>query len=132
VRERPVLLYDGDCAFCSSCARFIERRVPTSAEILAWQLTDLSDLGVTPEAAAEAVLWVDVDGSVAAGHLAVAWLLVDADSFWRPLGYLLSLPPLRWLGGPVYRLVARNRHRLPGGTTACALPPTQRDAAKRV
>ena len=27
------------------------------------------------------------------------------------------------LAGIVYRWVARNRHRLPGGTPACSLPP---------
>ena len=37
VRARPVFLFDGDCAFCSTCARFIERRIPTSAFVEAWQ-----------------------------------------------------------------------------------------------
>lgn len=131
MRARPVLLYDGDCAFCSTCARFIERRIPTSAEVLAWQLTDLEALGIEPETAAAAVQWVDVDGTVAAGSDAVAGLLVDAGSFWRPFGLLISVPPGRWLAGPVYRLVARNRHRLPGGTAACALPSARRDASER-
>ena len=129
MRERPVFLYDGDCAFCTSCARFIERRIPTSAEVLAWQLTDLSALGVSPESASAAVQWVDVDGVVAAGPVAISRLLVDAGSFWRPLGRLLVLPALRRLGWLAYRLVARNRHRLPGGTAACVLPPDRRDVA---
>ena len=32
-------------------------------------------------------------------------------------------PPLRWLAPYLYRLIARNRHRLPGGTPACAIRP---------
>jgi hypothetical protein len=28
---RHTFVIDGDCAFCSTCARFIERRIPTPA-----------------------------------------------------------------------------------------------------
>jgi len=126
----PVFLFDGDCAFCSSCARFIERRIPTSATVAAWQLTDLAALGVAPAEAEAAVQWVDPDGTVVGGPAAIARLLTDAGSLWRPLGWLLDHPPGRWVGGPLYRLVARNRHRLPGGTAACALPQAQRDSLR--
>jgi predicted DCC family thiol-disulfide oxidoreductase YuxK len=123
----PTFLYDGDCAFCSSCARFIERRVPTAAAVLPWQHADLAALGVTEQQAEAAVRWVARDGAVAAGPVAIARLLVDAGSFWRPLGALLALRPVAALAWPVYRWVARNRHRMPGGTAACSLPQADRD-----
>src|SRR3954465_13994135 len=47
--ERPVFVFDGDCAFCSSCARFIERRIRPSADVEAWQFTDLDALGLTED-----------------------------------------------------------------------------------
>jgi hypothetical protein len=28
---------------------------------------------------------------------------------------------------PLYRLISRNRHKLPGGTAACSLPQAERD-----
>jgi predicted DCC family thiol-disulfide oxidoreductase YuxK len=127
----PVFLYDGDCAFCSRCARFIEARIPTRADVRAWQDVELGPLGVTREDAEAAVQWIAPDGLVRAGPRAIARMLVDAGRFWRPLGWALDLPPVRLLAWPVYRLVARNRHRLPGGTAACALPQAQRDAARR-
>jgi predicted DCC family thiol-disulfide oxidoreductase YuxK len=127
---RPVFLYDGDCAFCSSSARFIERRIPTTARVEAWQLADLETLGVTAAEAEAAVQWIAVDGTVASGEVAIARLLVDAGSFWRPLGWLIGAPPLGWVARPLYDLVARNRQRLPGGTATCSLPQAQRDAAK--
>jgi predicted DCC family thiol-disulfide oxidoreductase YuxK len=123
-------VFDGDCAFCSSSARFIERRIPTSARVVPWQRTDLAALGLTAEVCEEAVQWVAPDGAVSAGVPAIGRLLVDAGSFWRPLGWLLLVPPLSWLGPPVYRLIARNRDRLPGGTAACALPQAERDRLK--
>jgi predicted DCC family thiol-disulfide oxidoreductase YuxK len=126
-RTQPVFLYDGDCAFCTSCARFIERRIPTAAEVTPWQFADLDGLGVTQAQAEAAVVWVALDGDTAAGPDAVVRLLVDAGSFWRPLGRILGLRPVGWVAWPVYRWVARNRHRMPGGTAACSLPQAERD-----
>jgi predicted DCC family thiol-disulfide oxidoreductase YuxK len=128
--DAPVFLYDGDCAFCTTCARFVERRIPTSARVTDWQFEDLDALGVTRAAAESAVQWIDAGpgaGAPAAGPDAVARLLVDAGSFWRPLGWVLARPPVRWAAWPVYRWLARNRHRMPGGTAACSLPQAERD-----
>jgi predicted DCC family thiol-disulfide oxidoreductase YuxK len=125
--ERPTFLYDGDCAFCTTCAGFIERRIPTTARVVPWQFSDLDALGVTQAEAEEAVIWVAPDGPTAAGPVAIARLLVDARSYWRPLGWVLGLAPVRWVAWPVYRLISRNRHRMPGGTAACSLPQAERD-----
>jgi predicted DCC family thiol-disulfide oxidoreductase YuxK len=130
--DRPVFLYDGDCAFCTSCARFIERHIPTTAAVTPWQFADLDALGVSPDDAGAAVQWIDprLDRRArAAGPAAIARLLVDAGSYWRTLGWLLDRRPVRWIAGPTYRLIARNRHRLPGGTAACRLPHADRDRA---
>jgi predicted DCC family thiol-disulfide oxidoreductase YuxK len=121
-RERPVLVYDGDCGFCTTCARFLERIGP-DAEIVAWQLTDLAELGVTEERAADAVQWVAVDGTVRSGHEAIAAVLSSAGRIWRLAGRLIVLPGVSWLAARAYRLAADNRYRLPGGTPACARPP---------
>jgi predicted DCC family thiol-disulfide oxidoreductase YuxK len=118
-RERPVLVYDGDCAFCTSCAHLLERLQP-DAEIVAWQLTDLTELGLTERQATAAVQWVQVDGTVRSGHEAIAGILGAAGPIWRLLGRTILLPGISWIAANVYRLVADNRYRLPGGTPACA------------
>jgi len=120
-RTRPTLVYDGDCAFCTSCARFLER-IGAEAEIVAWQLTDLSELGITEEQAAEAVQWVGVDGTVRCGHEAIAATLITAGAAWRIAGRAIMLPGISSLAAKAYRLVADNRQRLPGGTPACRRP----------
>jgi predicted DCC family thiol-disulfide oxidoreductase YuxK len=99
----------------------------TSADVRPWQFADLDALRVTQADAEANVLWSTEGESVAAGPVAVARLLVDAGGWWRPLGRALDLPPVRAAAWPVYRLVARNRHRLPGGTPACSLPQAQRE-----
>ena len=117
-RTCPVLLFDGDCAFCTSCARVIGRIGP-EAEIVAWQLTDLAELGVTEEQAAAAVQWVGVDGRARSGHEAIAAMLVSAGPIWAIAGRALLLPGISPVAARAYRLVADNRRRLPGGTPAC-------------
>jgi predicted DCC family thiol-disulfide oxidoreductase YuxK len=125
----PVFLFDGDCAFCTTCARFLDRHVPTHARVIAWQFADLDKLGVTQEAAESAVQWID-GTRVAAGPEAIAVLLKDAGSYWRPVGAVLGLRPVLWAAWPVYKWIARNRHRLPGGTAACSLSQAQRERLK--
>jgi predicted DCC family thiol-disulfide oxidoreductase YuxK len=123
-------LYDGDCAFCAMCARFIERRIPTPAAVLPWQSADLDALGVTPAQCADAVQWVPArpddptraSAVVGAGPVAIARLLRTSTPLWRLAGGVLGLRPVVALGWPLYRWVARNRHRLPGGTVACVVP----------
>ncbi|NMO50826.1 DUF393 domain-containing protein [Actinoplanes sp. TBRC 11911] len=124
----PVFVFDGDCAFCSSCARFIERRIPTRASVVPWQFTDLAALGLTQEQAETAVQWVDPEHSViAAGPDGIAALLRDAGKGWRPIGAVLGLRPVRAVAWPAYRWVAKHRHLMPGGTAACSLPQSARD-----
>jgi predicted DCC family thiol-disulfide oxidoreductase YuxK len=123
-------LFDGDCGFCSACARLIRRRIPTTARVLPWQRADLDRLGLTAGQCDAAVQW-DGDGDGdggghAAGPVAIGRLLQDAGSFWRPLGWLLVHPPVRFVSWPVYHWLSRNRHHMPGGTPTCALPASDR------
>lgn len=124
--ERPTFVYDGDCAFCTRCAKFIERRIPTRARVVPWQFADLDALGLTAAECVQAVQWVGEDGSRAAGPDAIARLLCGSGPLWRVAGAGLRLAPVRALAWPAYRWVARNRHRLPGGA-ACALPRAPRE-----
>ncbi|MFH8403437.1 thiol-disulfide oxidoreductase DCC family protein [Streptomyces sp. NPDC018019] len=120
--NRPVLVYDGDCGFCTTSVRFAERRIRPRCTVTAWQFADLEALGVTQERAEHEVLWITPAGTVYGGAQAVAKLLMSARGAWAVPGALLTLPPLRRLAHVVYRLVADNRHRMPGGTAACSLP----------
>ncbi|MCT9934254.1 DUF393 domain-containing protein [Planotetraspora sp. A-T 1434] len=118
------LVFDGDCGFCTTCVSFAERRMRTGARITPWQFADLAALGTTAERARYELLWVESDDGatrVYGGAQAVAKLLIDAGPPWSPLGWILRTPPFRWLAHGLYRLVADNRERLPGGTPACGI-----------
>jgi predicted DCC family thiol-disulfide oxidoreductase YuxK len=119
-----MLIFDGDCGFCTSSARWIERRLPDDVEVVAWQFVDdLGALGLTEEQANAKVWWVTPDGGRTGGHIAIADSLRAAGGFWGVVGRLMLLPPFVWLGGPIYALVSRYRHRMPGGTPACRIDP---------
>jgi predicted DCC family thiol-disulfide oxidoreductase YuxK len=124
-----VLVFDGDCAFCTSCARLLERIGPR-AEIVAWQVANLDELRVTAAQATEAVRWVELDGTVRSGHAAIAAALDAAGWPWRLAGRAILLPGISFLAAASYRLIARNRHRLPGGTPACAIKPNTTEGSK--
>jgi predicted DCC family thiol-disulfide oxidoreductase YuxK len=120
---RALVVFDSDCGFCSAVMRHLERWVPFAADVIPWQTTDLSALGTTPERAQREILWVWPDGRIAGGARAFAAMLHSAGGIWSPAGAVLSAPPVCWVAGAIYRIVARNRHKLPGGSPACALPP---------
>ncbi len=117
----PVLVFDGDCGFCTTSARFLARWVVKhgSVSIAPWQLLDLAGLGLTPDQCRAAVQWVDEEHQVAGGHLAIASVLRAGRPFWRPFGVLLAAPGLSRLGGLLYAWIADHRYALPGGTPAC-------------
>ena len=117
----PLLVFDGDCAFCSSSVRAATRWIRRMPMAAPHQFTDLERLGLTAEECEREVQYVDSDRSIHRGADAVSALLKDAGRGWRVLGAAMQLPGIHWLSGVVYRWVARNRHRLPGGTPACGL-----------
>ena len=118
---RPLLVFDGDCAFCTTWARRGQRWLGLD-HVEPWQFLDVDEFGLTPEECDRAVQWVAVDGDHCAAEFAVIAALRHAGGAWAVLGQVLAVPGLRQLTGVVYRLVAKYRHKLPGGTPACSLP----------
>ena len=71
---------------------------------------DLDRLGLTPAEVAAAIWWV-ADSERLSGHRAVARVLRELRGGWGLVGRAIGVPPLVWLGGPVYRWVSANRSR---------------------
>lgn len=88
---------------------------------MAWQLTDLDALGISPGAAATQVQYVDARGHVSAGAEGIAQMLIRRGGIAGAFGHTMRLAGVRNLAALVYRIVSENRHRLPGGTPACRL-----------
>lgn len=119
---RPLVLYDGDCGFCTTSAlaahsRWFESKVDVSP----FQRVDLAVHRLTVDKCGETLHAVDADGRTHTGSDAVAVVLRESRLPWPLLGGALRLPGVRWAAQRIYALVARNRHRLPGGSPTCEL-----------
>ena len=117
------LIFDGDCSFCTTSANWAVKHSKTPIDALPWQFTDLTAYGLTEEQTSSKV-WMVVNGKKYGGSDAAAmWLILKRNPFAKLAGYLMMFWAFRWIFAIGYRVIAKNRHRMPGGTPACALPP---------
>jgi predicted DCC family thiol-disulfide oxidoreductase YuxK len=121
--DLPRLVYDGDCGFCTASVRKGQRWIGHMPTATPYQQLDLVRFGLTEQQCSTAVQYVALDRQVYSAHDAVSALLLGAGRGWWLLGAMMRLPGIHWLSGVTYRWVARNRHRLPGSTAACAVTP---------
>ncbi len=110
----PTLVYDGDCAFCTWTATRGRRMLPADVTLVPWQRADLAVLGLDEAAATRAVQWVAPGQPPRSGHRAIAAWLIASGRGWSAVGWLLQVPPVSWLAAGAYRLIAQNRHHIPG------------------
>lgn len=117
-----LFVYDGDCAFCTSWVQRLERVLDVFPPSRPWQKLALAEVGLT-EADVTHYAWLLTGADRHRGHAAFAAVLrMQPSAGWRFFGHLLATPPLSWAAAAGYALIARYRHRLPGGTAACAMP----------
>lgn len=118
---KRTLIYDSDCGFCTRSAEWLART--GSCHIEPWQgVRDLAGLGLTEKMVMTASYWVD-DGQVtASAEASIANALIARGGYWRFAGRFILVPGVRQLAAPVYKLIAKNRHAMPGGTNACQIP----------
>lgn len=128
---RNLLIFDGDCGFCTTSVDWVARRFrdEVKVEVVPWQRLPLDDFGLSREEVALYAWWLEVtEGSGEQrqgvrkwrGHRAAGKALRACRGVWPWLGaLLLTPPPLSWLWAVGYRLVARFRGYLPGTTPAC-------------
>lgn len=129
----PLLVFDGDCAFCTSSVLFLQRVFPDGFSAVPYQRVQLDRLGLTERECHERVQWIGdaqaprtsarESGARAVGALLRAGGRARGDLtgvLCAAAGVLPFVPPTSWAAEAVYRVVAANRTRLPGGTPACA------------
>ena len=120
--DNPVLIFDGDCGFCTTTSNYIVKHSRTPITAHAWQLIDVTEYGILQPQAQERVYLID-NGHAYAGHEAFAHILrLQKNPILSALAFVMVVPPICWLSRIGYALVARYRHRLPGGTPACKTP----------
>ena len=113
------LIYDADCGFCTRSAKWLAKT--GKVNINPWQgIRDLGALGLTEEMVETAAYWADGGEVRSSAESAIARALIARGPGWGVAGrFILAVRPV---ASPVYKLIAKNRHAMPGGTDACRLP----------
>lgn len=120
--QGPIIAFDGVCVLCNGWVRFLLKHDRQGRYRFAAMQTPagralLSAHGLDPENPASLLLledgraWTDTD--------AIRRVVSGLGGLWRIASLLALLP--RFIGDPLYRLVARNRYRW-FGTTTCHVP----------
>lgn len=123
----PIMVYDGDCGFCTRSVRFVLDR--DRKRVLCFASRDgVAGQGIRARHPAlqsvESLLWVDrVNGveRVLTHSDAVLAVAAYLGGIYGMLATVGGLVP-RALRDPVYQLVAKVRRRLMGGASSCMLP----------
>ena len=121
VPRESILIFDGDCGFCTSTAEWAAHRFHHGEKSIAWQLLPdgvLENYSLTPMDVRQAAWWVS--GSMRErGHRAIGQAMLAAGGLWTVLGWFILTAPFSWIAAAIYRVIVRWRYRMPGGTTAC-------------
>lgn len=124
---QTTLIFDGDCAFCTRCAVWGASNLSEFPTAKAFQNISPASYGLN-DADVRKSVWI-IDGRVVlSGARAVAWILkAQPKFFWRIVGRFIDWCPIRPISAAAYRLVAINRHRMPGGTANCKVANLETD-----
>lgn len=119
---KTVLIFDGDCGFCTTTANWINRNSRVAIEIVPYQWADLSDFGITTSEAA-AKVQLSHGKNIYAGHRCMSMLLqIQPNPVLKLIGRIMILPGINLISARLYDWIAENRQKLPGGTPACRIP----------
>ncbi len=106
--------YDAECVTCAAAVKWLRRfdwrnRIDWTAA----QAAAAAPLGLTRDDLNRSAYLVCAPGDNHEGFFAFRKLMTALPALF-PLGALMWLPGARFIGVPVYRLIADNRHRISG------------------
>jgi predicted DCC family thiol-disulfide oxidoreductase YuxK len=122
---RPTYLVDGRCGFCMTWMARVQRLFPGTFDAVSLYEFDLPSVGLDlADAEREGHFLVPTGDRllIRSGSQSWAGILLEQRAPARWIGVLMEHQPVRALADVVYSMVARNRHRLPGGTPLCMGP----------
>jgi len=125
---KNILLYDGECGFCSAVADWVVRtNKDNNIETIPYQTADFNNIavGLTFEQASRSAIFIRrSDGHIFLNARSILETLKHTHGIYELIGYLGSNPIISLLCYPFYRLFARYRRRLSIvlGYNACKIP----------
>lgn len=125
---KPIIFYDGNCALCHGCVKFILKFDRNFKFLLAPQQGEVPARYFSPEeieAFPDSIFVRDVDGKVYLKAFAVSFILRRLGGIFKFLAKVYDLYPVRFRN-LIYDIVARLRYRVFGRTEEiCPLVPEE-------
>jgi predicted DCC family thiol-disulfide oxidoreductase YuxK len=126
-KDRPALVYDGDCGFCNGSVQFVLAHEKRHDLVF---VTRASELGMAIRRhfgleAVESMLWVE-NGTVKTESESALRVAAYVGGWCRVALLAYALP--RALRNWGYRLIARNRQLLSGKKKVCVVPTQEQRA----
>lgn len=106
---RPLLIYDGDCAFCTWWVRYWQRLTGAAVRYAPYQEVAAQYPQIAPAAFRRAVQYVGADGRVASGAEASLRTLAHAPGKGHWLWLYRRLPGFAWVAERAYAAIAAHR-----------------------
>jgi predicted DCC family thiol-disulfide oxidoreductase YuxK len=108
---RLILVYDGECGFCTRLARWVERHDRRDQVVVRPNQEPglIERLGLTPAEVGRAAWAVEPGGRRFEGAAAINRVLRELGRGWRVAASLYGMAPMRWLEDAYYKRVARRR-----------------------
>lgn len=108
----PVVLFDGDCGFCTAQARRLAAPGKVSLRSFREEAALAAFPGLSLEECLREMKLVDRQGRVYGGAEAIARAFILGRPFLGRVAQLYYVPGVRWVADRIYAWVARNRFRL--------------------
>ncbi len=124
--EKTVLLFDGNCGFCTRAAQWVKRwDRKDRIRVVPFQQPGAPErYGLTREACEQAAWVITPDGERHRGAAAILTALSEALGCpW--IRTLYRVPPFRWIADAGYAWVAAHRGLLPGTCPYCEEHPEE-------
>ena len=126
MNRKWIFYYDADCGMCSAVVRWLKRfDWRKKISWMAIQSLERAPHGLSFANLEKAAYLVCAPGHNYEGFFAFRKLLLKLPLL-SPLGALMWLPGIKFVGVPAYRWVARNRYKISG----CKLPYIQQQQNK--
>jgi predicted DCC family thiol-disulfide oxidoreductase YuxK len=110
--KQGTLIFDGDCGFCTSSVRWLERHHGTFHSLPWQQIPDLKSFGLNLEMVTESAIFISDIGKISIGSSAIGEAMKSCSKPISLFGRVVTSRLVEGLAQRAYKLIAKNRGRL--------------------
>lgn len=119
--QYPVLLFDGDCSFCTTSINLIKKYAKNSVHIIPYQKVNLKEYGLDENYCERYIHFICQNKNKYTGAKAFSEFFRYCGFRGRVLGSVIRFFEIFKLSTLIYSIISKFRHKLPGGTPECKL-----------